>query len=247
MNNLIQSLTTYNVFSPKIKIGNPKSDGGYIINEAIADCTDRLVSLGIGLEDSFEIDWFERYKTPIEAYDGNYVCQNLCAKFPEEVNKKIFYIENHVGYDSKQIPLNVIIDDKKNILLKVDIEGDEYKIFDHVTINDNVVGIILEVHDLYQKENQQKLDYLINEKFKNFLLFHVHGNSWGGTFDLNLSKINNRGIVIEKFPVCMELSFINKRLLANWEYETEQFPVKDLDISNNENEPDINLYWINSL
>jgi hypothetical protein len=246
MANIIEALNTYNVFSPKIRIGN-QSDGGYVINELIAGCTNRLISVGMGLEDSFERDWFSRYNTPIEAYDGSVVCQVLCSEYPSEVNKKIFYINHHVGTLQQQIPLAPIVADKSDVLLKIDVEGAEYTIFDNLDIGDNVVGLILEVHDLYIKENQQKLAEIISTKLSDFVLFHLHGNSWGNTFDLNLSKIQNNGIIIKNFPIVMELSFINKRLLGNWELETTPFPVPGIDFSNNTESPDIDLYWVNSL
>jgi hypothetical protein len=246
MANIIETLNTYNVFSPKIRIGN-NSDGGYVINESISHCTRRLISIGMGLEDSFERDWFSRYNTPIEAYDGSVTCQTLCDVHQNEINKKIFYINHHVGNLQNQIPLGSIVADKADVLLKVDVEGAEYSIFDNFTFGDNIVGLVLEVHDLYIKENQQKLAEIINTKLSDFVLFHLHGNSWGKTFDLNLSKIQTNGIIIKNFPIVMELSFINKRLLGNWEIENSTFPVNGIDFSNNSAEPDIDLYWVNSL
>lgn len=246
MANLIEALNVYNVFSPKIRIGN-NADGGYIVNETLSEVTTKLISIGMGLEDSFERDWFKKYKTPIEAYDGTYPCQTLCSEFSENVNKDIFYVKQNVGYEQESIPINVLLDRKSNVLLKVDVEGAEYHIFDNVTLNPNIVGIILEVHDLYKKENRDKLIELVQNKFSEFLLFHVHGNVWGKTFALDLSKTGNRGLEIPNFPIVLELSFINKRLLANYELETQSFPINGIDFSNNSEEPDINLPWINAL
>jgi hypothetical protein len=246
MANLIEALNVYNVFSPKMRIGN-NSDGGYIINETLSEVTTKLISIGMGLEDSFEREWFRRFKTPIEAYDGTYVCQTLCSEFSENVNKDIFYVKQNVGYQQENIPINVILDKKSNVLLKVDVEGAEYNIFDNVALNSNVVGVLLEVHDLYKKENRDKLIDLVQNKFSDFLLFHIHGNVWGSTFTLNLSKTGNTGLEIPNFPITLELSFINKRLLANYELETQPFPVPGLDFSNNSEKPDINLPWVNAL
>lgn len=246
MANIIEALNVYNVFSPKIRLGN-NSDGGYIINETISEVSTKLISIGMGLEDSFEREWFRKYKTPVEAYDGTYSCQTLCGEFKESVNKEIFYIKQNVGYEEQNIPLNVILDKKSDILLKVDTEGGEYSIFDNVTIGSNVVGILLEVHDLYKKENREKLIDLIQNKFSDFLLFHVHGNVWGGSFALDLSKTGNRGLEIPDFPLVLELSFINKRVLSNYELDTQTFPIPGLDFSNNPEKEDMKLSWINAL
>ena len=77
MSNLIQAFRVYDVFSPKIRMGH-SAEGGYIINEILTECTERLVSIGIGAEDSFEVDWFNKYKTVVEAYDGALGCSELC-------------------------------------------------------------------------------------------------------------------------------------------------------------------------
>ena len=83
--NFISALTVYNVNSNKIRIGNIY-DGGYIINDLIVSNTKRLISVGIGAEDAFELQWAEQYPNcVIEAYDGTYSCNNLCNKFPDRI------------------------------------------------------------------------------------------------------------------------------------------------------------------
>lgn len=244
--NIIEVLRTYNVNSKKIRLGNI-NDGGYVINELLAQSTKKLISVGMGTEDSFEQEWVERYPNKsVEAYDACCECSDLCRKNPDKVNKSIFYVQQNVGYEKGNIPLNVIVDGKQDILLKVDIESAEYKVFDNVQLND-VTGLIIEVHDLHVRENREKLGKLIHEHFSNLLLFHVHGNSWGNTFDLNLSKNNNKGIIVKDFPYVMELSFINKKLVSQYELETCEFPVLNIDFSNKPDASDIDLYWINAL
>lgn len=244
--NLVDLLKTYNVNSPKIRLGNPH-DGGYVINELIAQNTKKLISIGMGTEDSFERDWLARYPDkPIEAYDACCPCSDLCHKNPEQVNKTIFYVQQNVGYEPGNIPLNIIVDNKKDVLLKVDIETAEYRVFDHVKLTD-VTGLIIEIHDLDVPSNVEKLKDLMTENFEDLVLFHVHGNSWGKTFDLNLSKNPNRPIIINNFPRTVELTFIHKRLITEFELETRPLPDPQVDMSNNSDWPDIDLYWINAL
>ena len=243
--NIIEALRVYNVHSPKLRIGNER-DGGYIVNELLTQHSKKLISVGMGGDDGFERDWFSKYQTPIEAYDGTYPCQGMCSVYHEHVNKKIFYIKHNVGYEESLLPLNVIVDGKPDVLLKVDVEGAEYKIFDHITLP-NVTGLILEVHDLHVRENQEKLINLIQNNFSDLLLFHIHGNSWGNTFTLNLSKTGIRGLEVKEFPHVLELCFINKNLVQVNELEHNLFPVEGLDISNKHDVPDINLHWINAL
>ena len=243
--NIIEALRVYNVYSPKIRIGNER-DGGYIVNELITQHTQKLISVGMGGDDAFERDWFGKYQTSIEAYDGTYPCQSMCSMYSDYVNKKIFYIKQNVGYEESLIPLNVIVDGKSDVLLKVDTEGAEYKIFDDIQLS-NVTGLLLEVHDLHSIENQNKLINLIENNFSDLLLFHIHGNSWGNTFTFNLSKTGIRGLEIQNFPQVIELSFINKKLIQSHELEKETFPISGLDTSNKHDAQDIDLFWVNAL
>lgn len=245
--NLIELLRTYDVKSPKIRIGNQERDGGYIINELLVNHTKKLISIGIGGEDSFECDWLSRFPDkPIELYDGCCPCSAVCRNNPEQVNKTIFYTQHNVGYEPGNVPLNIIVDGKKDILLKVDIETAEYKVFDHVQLDD-VTGLVIEVHDLDVPRNVEKLTQLMTENFSNLLLFHVHGNSWAQTFDLNISKNPKLPIIIKDFPRTVELTFVNKNLVGEYALETKSLPDLTVDVSNHPELPDIDLSWINAL
>jgi hypothetical protein len=246
MSNIIEALNVYNVFSPKMRLGDNR-DGGYIINETIAEVSNKLITVGLGSDYSFERDWYNKFKTPIEVYDGTCSCGGLCHEFKDNINKDIFFIKNNVGYDEGNMPINVLLDRKSDILLKVDAEGSEYTMFDNVKLGSNIAGFILEVHDIHVREHQEKLISLIENQFSDLLLFHIHGNSWGNTFTLNLSKTGNRGLEIQNFPHVLELSFVNKRLLGNFELETTSFPIQGLDYSNHPDKQDIQLPWINAL
>ena len=242
---LISALRVYNVHSNKLRIGHAY-DGGYIVNDLIATNTKRLISIGIGTEDTFEVQWAEKFPTTIiEAYDGTYPCYNLCNQFPDRMNKNIFFVQSDVGFGEKQISLNTIVGNKEGILLKMDIDGGEYSTLNNLYPVDNLTGLILEIHDLNILGNCQKIVKLIAENFKNLLLFHAHGNSHGGVFDLNLTPDARDSMPINRFPNVLELTFISKHLVNNYSIETGKFPTKSLDSSNRPDFTDIDLYWIN--
>ena len=243
----LKSLNVYNVNSQKIRIGNPH-DGGYILNDQLISHTKKLVSIGIGGEDSFEIDFAEKYPSiPIDMYDGTYPCSNICQKFNNRIHKDIFYYQYNVGNNDNEIKLfDIIHKSPQDTLLKIDIEGGEYTIFDNLLLEDNIIGLIIEIHDTHQSYNQDKIQKLINNNFKNLLLFHIHANSWGGTFDLIISD-SNIPIKISHFPHVMELSFINKKVIDCYKLENQTFPQIGLDSSNRSDYPDIDLYWINQI
>jgi len=245
----LESLRVYDVNSEKIRIGN-QNDGGYILNKKIIENTLRLVSIGIGGEDSFEMDWIDKYPLcTVEMYDGTYPCNNVCQKYSDKINDTIFYYQHNVGNNSGNIKLFNIINNKIPTLLKIDIEGGEYTIFDNILLENNIVGLLLEVHDLHIPQNMQKLSELISKNFSNMVMFHIHGNSWGSTFNLNLlDRPSNNPITVSEFPHVIELSFINKQIINNtFHLDSSRFPLAGIDTSNKPDLPDIDLYWINKL
>lgn len=243
--NIIEALRVYDVHSPQLRIGNTH-DGGYIINELLAQHSSRLISIGMGGDDGFERDWLTRIDTPVECYDGTYPCGRICDEFNTLVNNKIFYVHQNVGHDVNQIPLNIIVETKQHPLLKVDVEGAEYHLFDNVDLS-SISGLLLEVHDLHVTEKQEKLIQLMQTTFSNLLLFHAHGNVWGNTFNLTVTGTGIRGLTVPNFPHVLELSFVNKKFVTNYELQKMEFPMHGLDSSNHPEKPDLNLPWINTL
>ena len=235
----IDYLKVHNILSPKLRIGNNK-DGGYVINEGIISNINRLISLGVGHDDSFEKHLLAiKPELVIECYDGNCDCKELCQDNPTLINKNIFYIKQHVGNILNYIPLSTVIGKKNNILLKIDIEGGEYNLFDNVDLS-GVIGVIIEAHDLHDRDNRKKLANILEEYLKDFSIFHIHGNNYSDTFPL---ECNNT--IIEQFPKVLEISLCNKRICDTAGLDQSHLPINDLDAPNNDCIPDIDLSWIN--
>ena len=88
-----------------------------------------------------------------------------------------------------------ILANYNEIFLKVDIEGDEYKILNDIKRNSSkIIFLVIEFHDVNKNI----------EKIKNFIkkldlkIIHIHGNNYGG-----LDKNNN--------PKVIELSLLNSK------------------------------------
>lgn len=236
---IINALEVRNLDSKKIRIGI-NQDGGYVVNNSILSKASRLITFGINVEDSFERDWLKIKNTPIECYDESCYCGRLCKENIEIVNKSIFHVNKFVGYGKDEIPINVIVEGKKNALLKVDTEGAEYEMFDNVDLND-LCGIIIEFHDLDIEEKRAKLIELIKTKFSMMSIFHIHGNNWGNVFALE-----SDGLVIENFPKVIEISFAKKGLCADLGLEMSSLPMAGIDFPNNPKDLDLSLDWINA-
>ena len=109
----------------------------------------------------------------------------------------------------------------KNLFLKVDIEGSEYRILDTLVDNKNrISGLVIEFHDCD----------LHLEAIKNFLknfqikLIHIHAN--------NYQPINKKS----GLPLVLELTFSK-----NCETIKPKILPNELDMPNNKEEPEINL------
>lgn len=130
--------------------------------------------------------------------------------------------------------LDSIINNNKKpgdkFFLKIDIEGHEYRIYEDIIKNQEIVtGMVIEFHeidlfyDLFEK--------IIIKLKENFYITHIHANNYA-----HYSEI------IENLAV-YEISFINKNLHKNTPvyFETGIYNKVALDYSN---DPELNDYII---
>lgn len=224
---LIEKLTPKNVHSNKFRLG-PNRDGGYIINDLIAQHTKKLITIGYGNSEGFEVEWYEKYNTPIDIYDGTCDCDYICTKFANDIGSKINYYKQNVGYEKENVSVNNILQNETNVLLKVDIEGSEYDAFRNTDLS-NVTGVLLEVHALHYEPHQVKFIELMNTEFNHFELFHIHANNHGGSFRAKASII----------PTTYELSLVNKQLVTNISDDASIYPINGLDFANDGSDVDM--------
>ena len=138
-----------------------------------------------------------------------------------QIKKVVFKKKNN-----KEITIPKILKDYKEVLLKIDIEGDEYKILSDIKKNSKkIVFLIIEFHNLHKnifkiKKFLEKLDLKI---------IHIHGNNYGGT-----NKNNDPNVV--------EMTFINsKKFKTSKNKSNFKYPIIGLDYKNLKRRHDINL------
>jgi hypothetical protein len=227
----LKVLSVYNVMSPKIRLGNFNGDGGYILNESILHSSNQLISLGSGGDYSFESAWIHhKPNSPIEIYDGTCGCYDFCTQ-----HTNVKYVQKNVGVTADTEHLASILNNKSEVFLKIDIESSEYIIFDDSVNLNNVTGMVIEFHDIRLEKNRQNISGMLKNKFSNFILFHLHANNWGDTFDMYGYN----------FPDVIEMSFINKNIIKYHELDTTTYPIHGLDVPNRNGHEDIKLDWIN--
>jgi len=123
-------------------------------------------------------------------------------------------------------------DEGKKILLKIDIEGGEYEMFEDekfLKSLDNVVQIAMELHDL---ENEiGRVEKIVQRLADRFSVVHFHANNYGYLFESKGKKV----------PSVIELTFLNNAYMKQRVADTEPLPVSDLDYPNDPQKPDIEL------
>jgi len=116
------------------------------------------------------------------------------------------------------ISINKILENHQNVILKVDIEGDEYKVLNQILDNSNKINtLIIEFHDVHK--NIDKIKNFI-DRSKELKLIHIHANNYAG--------LNEDGD-----PNVIELTFtnINKNELSLVKTD-KSFPLEQLDYKN---------------
>lgn len=127
-----------------------------------------------------------------------------------------------------------------DVFLKIDIEGAELDYFNEIDIDDLAsftTGLIVEVHWIDQEHNRNKFISMLEKLSNHYVLTHIHGNNWGGEFDFEGHKV----------PRVPELSFVNKKLLTNWEPDNQSYPIEGLDFKNNQSIDDCDLSFLNTI
>jgi hypothetical protein len=128
---------------------------------------------------------------------------------------------------NKEISINNVLKNKKNILLKIDIEGDEYKILKNIKKNSNKINcLIIEFHFIKQK---LKKIYDFVDKVKNLKIIHIHAN--------NVAGLDKYG-----FPLAIEVTFINSDLIKTTKKRNlRSYPIFEIDYPSVNRRNDIKL------
>jgi hypothetical protein len=134
---------------------------------------------------------------------------------------------NQDAINNDFINLNEILVDYKseNFFLKIDIEGNEYRILEDIIQNQkNLLGLVIEFHDCdLMLEHIKKFINKINLN-----LVHIHVNNYG--------SINQK-----YFPSVIEFTFSKQKYNETRLSGDDVFPVKGLDEPNNIYKKDIGI------
>ena len=133
--------------------------------------------------------------------------------------------------DANSITLKNILNLKsKNVILKIDIEGYEFKILNQLLkYKENFSMLIIEFH--FIQKNKKVFTNFFNEFLKFFTIIHVHGN-------------NNNSLNIYGIPDVLEITMIKKKNNIKIKKRIINFPTK-LDFPNNPHYKDLSFRFLN--
>ena len=214
----------------KVRIGNHQ-DGGYILLNDFENIK-IAYSFGINNDVTFDKDLAGK-NIDIFMYD------HTIKRLPYE-NKRFHWkkigLTDKIGKENNMKTLSELIKenrhtDEKNMILKIDIEGEEWNIFNNISIEilTQFKYILAEFHFNYNNaKNYLKVLSKLNISHQ---IFHLHCNNGGSLiyFDGNI--------------ICsaLEISYIikeNNTFVNNRDF----FPIKNIDYKNGDNRPDFNLF-----
>lgn len=194
------------------------ADGGYVVPDLNYD---KVVSIGIGKETSFEED-HSLSLASILMFD------HTISKPPTLNENAVFYplgvAESSGGnFLSFESILEIAQIDSSNVnLLKVDIEGNEYKSLEGKNFGQFAV-VVIELHFLdkvFYSDQFPSFCALIENLTRQHLIFHSHANNWGKLFNFGNIVIPN---VIEITLIRQDLLVKNSESVKN---EKLDFPCK---------------------
>lgn len=127
---------------------------------------------------------------------------------------------------NKETTIPRIINNHNKVVLKIDIEGDEYKILNDIKKNSKkIFFLLIEFHNVHK--NLIKIRNFIRKS--DLKIIHIHANNYGG--------IDKNGI-----PKVIELSMLNsKKIKINRILSKRKYPIIDLDYKNFKRREDIKI------
>lgn len=223
----------------ELKRWGKKNDGGYVVPVKVLELSDVLMGYGIDKDNSFEDSFSLEYNKLSYGFDcgidGIESESNLFTFVDECISSDNFiYDKSQTSGKISSFPqqLESLKLQNKEVFIKMDIEGAEYNAFhDILPYHNQITGIVLEIHIADRSMLPKALELLVALE-KHFLLVHIHGNN------CCLSTGFYTANAVGKVPSVVELTYINKKLVAEYELsKNSSYPLK-IDMPNIPNRPD---------
>jgi hypothetical protein len=231
--NFFNSLNPVNNGHQLIRVGS-ETDGGYLSPNDLSGIN-WCISPGVALTWNFEEMLWRQYKIPSYMLDYS-------VDLPDHLNFEYEFEKKYVGTINccHQITLDKLLENEKfhganDLLLQMDIEGDEY--LSLLNTSEKNLGrfriAIIEFHNLDRIIELNFFEKVVKSLFTKISqthdIVHLHTNNAGGTFKL-------QGM---DFPKVIELTFHRKDRLI--QYSGNNPVPNKLDVRNSVSSPEIRL------
>ncbi len=203
------------------RIGNT-ADGGYVVFSRIEKKT-KLISLGVGQDISFEKELENRVSETL-------FFDHSVLGLPVDVrNSKFNKLMISETQELNSVSLNDVLLQSKSdfLLLKIDIEGQEWDSFNNVSESQllkcsQVVGEFHNLHDISEKDFYKKVKLCLEKILNTHVLINVHANNWGSYIIVHGTPL----------PDVLELTFLRKDLFEKIDFKSVNFEINSLSNSN---------------
>lgn len=212
---ILKRLLPYKTGFDLIRLGND-NDGGYLVPDDLSNIS-RNYSAGVGDLTKFEEDLEEKYSIPSSMVDFNDVDPKLLPKKSKFLKKKI-----GISSYEENLSINDWLDNESGeIILKMDIEGDEYLTLSSMSDKNlkKIRILVIEIHDLRHLRNYSffKTFEKVLLRLNNFFyVCHLHIN--------NVSKVKDIGGY--SVPDMLEVTLIRKNRVKNFTNQFASIPHK---------------------
>jgi glycosyltransferase involved in cell wall biosynthesis len=205
----------------KIRLGNAH-DGGYVIADDVGsyDC---YLSCGVACDESFSRDFINKFsmnETNSFAFDGT------IDAYPWNCTTNISFIRKNISdtCDDMNTDLQYYLERHKDVFLKMDIEGGEYKWLACTSHLKNIKQMVIEFHNVW---NTKVANECLEKIAETHVIVHAHGNNYGD--------------IVNNLPNVIELTYVRRDVAESWSLNTTCLPIAGLDFSNNPRVNDIFL------
>jgi hypothetical protein len=163
----------------------------------------------------------EHYESYRDFFQGNFV------HFQERVFDRLGGV-NDVSVDK----IIARLDDRQQILLKMDIDGGEYRVIDDLLVHqDRIRAMVIEFHatEYLREMFLGKVDHICQQ----YEIVHIHGNNYVGAAPDGL-------------PDVLEITFLHRSLCGSTA-RRNRLPITGLDFPNNPGKADHELVFVDVL
>ena len=190
--NFLNKISPIETGKPLMRLGND-FDGGYLIPNDISNLS-KCFTIGVGKDISFEYDLA---KQGIHSYFADATVDSLPVQ-----SQHFTFIKKNISNTTsdKYITINDFIkyglkNSSEDFILKIDIEGDEYKNIQYLAENFLIQAriLVVEFHYMERILSRLYLSNVIESTFDKILkthsVVHIHPNNDSGFYIYNKKKI----------------------------------------------------------